>query len=350
MNKFLEEIQEQPEALKQTFCYYRSEEGKKSLKTVCALWKSGEYDRIVFTGMGSSYFISQAAATMISSASIPASAINAGELLHFQSPSLTERTLLIAVSQSGESYEVIELLKKQRRLPITVIGITNESGSSLAVMATHCLLCKAGKEEMTSTKTFITTYLAVYLLAESLKRHEVNEEALDGIIREVERQLAERDTYLSRSLTFLKGHSFVQVIGRGTVFAAVAQTALMFMEATKIPASALLGGEFRHGPLEMVGPDFICIVYAHSQSGAYHPSIRLVEDVLSFKGKVILISDAASGIESPDLLEVHVRCERSDLFAIPSIIPVQLMVNAWAEEMKLVSGSFTHGVKVTAIE
>ena len=119
MNKFLEEIQEQPEALKQTFCYYRSEEGKKSLKTVCALWKSGEYDRIVFTGMGSSYFISQAAATMISSASIPASAINAGELLHFQSPSLTERTLLIAVSQSGESYEVIELLKKQRRLPIT---------------------------------------------------------------------------------------------------------------------------------------------------------------------------------------------------------------------------------------
>ena len=209
MNKFLEEIQEQPEALKQTFCYYRSEEGKKSLKTVCALWKSGEYDRIVFTGMGSSYFISQAAATMISSASIPASAINAGELLHFQSPSLTERTLLIAVSQSGESYEVIELLKKQRRLPITVIGITNESGSSLAVMATHCLLCKAGKEEMTSTKTFITTYLAVYLLAESLKRHEVNGEALDGIIREVERQLAERDTYLSRSLTFLKGHSFV---------------------------------------------------------------------------------------------------------------------------------------------
>lgn len=142
----------------------------------------------------------------------------------------------------------------------------------------------------------------------------------------------------------------MQVIGRGTVFAAVAQTALMFMEAIKIPASALLGGEFRHGPLEMVGPDFICIVYAHSQSGAYHPSIRLVEDVLSFKGKVILISDAASGIESPDLLEVHVRCERSDLFAIPSIIPVQLMVNAWAEEMKLVPGSFTHGAKVTAIE
>mgnify|MGYP002231646594 CR=1 FL=1 len=40
----------------------------------------------------------------------------------------------------------------------------------------------------------------------------------------------------------------------------------MFMEATKTPASALLGGEFRHGPLEMVGPGFICIIYAHSRS------------------------------------------------------------------------------------
>ncbi len=71
---------------------------------------------------------------------------------------------------------------------------------------------------------------------------------------------------------------------------------------------------------------------------------------LNFKGKVILISDKASGIESSDLLEVTVRCEHPDLFAIPSIIPVQLMVNAWAEEMKLVPGSFTHGAKVTAIE
>ena len=67
---------------------------------------------IVFTGTAISYFMSQAAATMISSASIPASAINAGELLHFQSPSLTERTLLIAVSQSGESYEAIRICLK----------------------------------------------------------------------------------------------------------------------------------------------------------------------------------------------------------------------------------------------
>lgn len=156
--------------------------------------------------------------------------------------------------------------------------------------------------------------------------------------------------YLSRSVAFLSGHPFVQVIGRGTVFASVAQTALMFMEATKTPASALLGGEFRHGPLEMVGPGFICIIYSHSRSGVYRQSIRLVADVLSFNGKVILVSDISSGIESVNLLEINVHCGDPDLFAIPSIVPVQLIVNAWAEEMELVPGSFTHGAKVTSIE
>ena len=124
----------------------------------------------------------------------------------------------------------------------------------------------------------------------------------------------------------------------------------MFMEATKTPASALLGGEFRHGPLEMVGPGFICIIYAHSRSGVYRQSIGLMADVLSFNGKVILVSDISSGIESVNLLEINVHCGDPDLFAIPSIVPVQLIVNAWAEEMELVPGSFTHGAKVTSIE
>ena len=51
-----------------------------------------------------------------------------------------------------------------------------------------------------------------------------------------------------------------------------------------------------------------------------------------------------------NLLEINVHCGDPDLFAIPSIVPVQLIVNAWAEEMELVPGSFTHGAKVTSIE
>lgn len=332
MNQFIKEIQEQPEMLERTLGYYHSREGKERLDAVCTLWTTGDYDKIVLTGMGSSYFVSQAAAIMMTAYNIPAFAINAGELLHFQSSVLTERTLLVAISQSGESYEVIELLKQlgeRHHSRLTVVGVTNESGSSLAAMATLSLLCKAGREEMTSTKTFITTYLVVYLLAGALDGRRVDNALLDSVVREVGLQLEKGGIYLSRSVAFLSGHPFVQVIGRGTVFASVAQTALMFMEATKTPASALLGGEFRHGPLEMVGPGFICIIYSHSRSGVYRLSIRLVADVLSFNGKVILVSDISSGIESVNLLEINVHCGDPDLFAIPSIVPVQLIVNAW---------------------
>lgn len=192
MNQFIKEIQEQPEMLERTLGYYHSREGKERLDAVCTLWTTGDYDKIVLTGMGSSYFVSQAAATMMTAYNIPAFAINAGELLHFQSSVLTERTLLVAISQSGESYEVIELLKQlgeRHHSRLTVVGVTNESGSSLAAMATLSLLCKAGREEMTSTKTFITTYLVVYLLAGALDGHRVDNALLDSVVREVGLQL-----------------------------------------------------------------------------------------------------------------------------------------------------------------
>ena len=56
MNQFIKEIQEQPEMLERTLGYYHSREGKERLDAVCTLWTTGDYDKIVLTGMGSSYF------------------------------------------------------------------------------------------------------------------------------------------------------------------------------------------------------------------------------------------------------------------------------------------------------
>ena len=74
------------------------------------------------------------------------------------------------------------------------------------------------------------------------------------------------------------------------------------------------------------------------------------ERIRSLKKEIETAGLHISGIESVNLLEINVHCGDPDLFAIPSIVPVQLIVNAWAEEMELVPGSFTHGAKVTSIE
>lgn len=352
MNQFLNEILEQPQALHNTGVFACSEAGIKVMQSVCAAWHSGKYDRIVLTGMGSSNFLSHAGAVLLSGAGIPALAVNAGELLHFQLSLLTEKTLLVAISQSGESYEVVELLKWMRQQPVRpwVVGITNEAESTLAMEADCCLSCRAGKELMTSTKTFITSYGMVWQLVETLKGHRVETVVWQKLADEISRLLETCDSFVEKAVSFLEGHSFIQTIGRGVDWATAAQTALMFMEATKTPSSALLGGEFRHGPLEMVNEHLAVVIYAHSQSGVYDQSVKLAQDVLKFGGKVIWVSDERLTEECSRLLQLQVCCQHPELFLIPSILPLQLIVNARAEAAGLEPGSFLHGAKVTAIE
>ena len=162
MNRFLKEIHEQPAALKDTLDYLRGSYGKEALKKIKLHWNSGKYDQILFTGMGSSYFAGFYASSILSDAGIPSFVINAGELLHYHFNLLNRKSLLVCISQSGESYEVVKILEKLSS-DIARIGITNEENSTLAKKSSLVLLSRAGKEEMTSTKTYVTTLLTTYV-------------------------------------------------------------------------------------------------------------------------------------------------------------------------------------------
>jgi glucosamine--fructose-6-phosphate aminotransferase (isomerizing) len=240
MNKFLKEIEEQPTALKETLYYYMVGEGKESLSQVVALWQSGQYKKIIFTGMGSSYFISYAATCLLNLQKITSFAINAGELLHYQFPLLDEKTLLVCISQSGESYEIIKILEGLSS-EVTAVSICNEKDSTLVKKADVSLLSMAGKEEMTSTKTYISTYLVTYILSLAL-RGTFNDSAISDIketISIVSDLLKTRNKWLDGAVKTIAHVPFVQLVGRGPVFATAQQSALMLMEATRNPASAL---------------------------------------------------------------------------------------------------------------
>ncbi len=356
MNKFLEEIQEQPQALNDTLRYYTSSKGRSELDKVKSDWLSGKYDKIVVTGMGSSYFVAHALASMLCNYHIPAFLINAGELLHFQHPVLNSSTLLICISQSGESYEVVKLVSTISSTT-TIVTISNEEESFLARHSAYTLLSKAGKEDMTSTKTFICTYLVSYLLCNTISQIAINYSVLYKLADRVEKTLLSMtcvnessNCFIEKALDIFQNTSFVQLIARGTDFTTVSQSALMLMEATKTAASAMLGGEFRHGPLEMVGDNFTSIVIGNLASGTYSQMERLVMDLLAYRGKVIFITDCPVDIQHPNLLSLHIPNEESDLFVIPSIIPIQLLVNAFAEKKNIIPGNFLHGSKITAKE
>lgn len=350
MNKFLQEIEEQPEALTQTLNYFTEGPGKDSLKNIQSIWNTGNYNQILFTGMGSSYFISYAATCMLNKSGITSFSINAGELLHYQFSLVNPKTMLVCISQSGESYEIVRILEM---LPegVTCIGICNEADSTLAKKTKEVLLCKAGKEDMTSTKTFTSTYLATYILARSLAGTFDDKSIIEikGAIKVVAGLITHNDEWLNDAICTIAHVPFVQLIGRGSVYATVSQCALMFMEATRNPASSLYGGEFRHGPMEMVKEGFRAVVFA-PKGATYEQSIIVTKDILKFGGKVLLITDETPAIKDNNLFSIVIPCANEELFAIPSVIPLQLIVNQWATESGNEPGYFTRGAKVTVIE
>jgi glutamine---fructose-6-phosphate transaminase (isomerizing) len=350
MNKFLKEIFEQPQVLENTLNYFLQEEGKTELEKVTSLWKQGRFDNVLFTGMGSSYFAPHTATCILSNAGIASGILNAGELLHYHLPVLREKTLLVCISQSGESYEIVKILEK---IPegVTCIGITNEANSTLARKSTVALLSKAGKEEMTSTKTYVSTLLVLSVFARAIagKWKPGSMPELNVAIEAAGKLIESRDQWLDPAMSFLGHPPFVQIIGRGPSYSSVLQGALMLMEAARNPAAGIFGGEFRHGPMEMSKKGFRAIVLA-PLGATYGQAIKLTEDITKFGGKVVLITNSPDSFNNPDIHPVRIPCDDEYIFALPAIVPLQFIVNQWAVDEGNEPGNFTMGAKVTTTE
>lgn len=352
MTKFLQEILEQPEAIRATAAHYSTTEGRAALSAFAE--SARKASRIIATGMGSSYFLSGALQAFLSLHGIAVTVINAGELLHYQLSVITDDTLLVATSQSGESYETVNVVGRLRERGVKprLAVITNEPLSTLGRSADILLPTVAGVEEKTSTKTFITGFQILYMIERTLAGTEAGPAAWEQLAAAIGSILNQRHNALPAMLRALGDASYIQLIARGTAMASASQSALMVMEASHTPSQALAGGEFRHGPLEMVGPGFTAIVLAPSESPTFGQTCRVVDDILKFGGHVLLVSDRADAMQNADNLTVVAApapCEA--LFPITAIIPIQLAVEAWAREAKgIVPGEFTHGLKVTDIE
>jgi len=350
MNKFLKEIFEQPQVLQNTLNYYLQGEGQDKLEKVTGIWNQGKFNQVLFTGMGSSFFAPHTASCILSNNGIVSNNINAGELLHYHLPLLRDNALLTCVSQSGESYEVVKIIEK---IPAgrTFIGITNEEDSTLARKSAVTLLCKAGREEMTSTKTYVSTLLVLSVFSRVLTRkwQPGSMAELNVAIEAVGNLINNREEWLSPAMDILGHPPFVQIIGRGPSYSSVLQGALMIMEAARNPAAGIYGGEFRHGPMEMSKKGFRAIILAPVGT-TYRQGIRLADDITKFGGKVILITNSLAGFQNPDIYPIHIPCQDEYLFPIPAIVPLQFIVNQWAVDEGNEPGNFAMGAKVTITE
>lgn len=341
---------EQPNAIENIIHFYSVSEGMILLEKIKKTISERKIEQIIFTGMGSSFFLSHAASSFFNQLNFHSICINTSELLHYNLSLFSKQTLLICSSQSGESYEVKEVLKY---LPKTVfcVGIVNDEDSTLARKADVALLCKGGKEEMTSTKTYVVTSLAAYILGCYLSG-QWNKDQM-GKLKDLQENfkvvLKDYLGWIEKPLKFLGDISTLQIIARGPCFSTASQSALMFKEATHIAATGVLGGEFRHGPMEMVTDGFQSILFA-AEGKTLSQSIKMAEDIAEFGGKVWLITNSKLKTQTDKILPFYIDERDEFLFSIQSIVPIQLFIDTYAKEHGFEAGSFSRGAKVTMIE
>ncbi len=353
MTPLMEEILQQPGALSGVRKYYSSTGAiPLDLRKKFGISRS---TLVVFTGMGSSLHAAYPAQAYLTAMGYRALVWEAAELLHHHLKVLTPHTLLVVVSQSGETAEVTRLLEVLPK-KINVVAVTNVEGSELARKGDLLLPMMAGVQAAVSTKTYTCAVAVLMYLAFAIagvSRRPLSQ-ALIHAVDAQEKILERHDDLMLPTLEFFDHPPYVALLSRGADLASAFQGALMLKEVARLAAEPISAAQFRHGPIEIVDPSHCYIIFArYTQPDAATPRARrpatlllkLADDIRSHKGRVLLISDRQ--VENvTNIRYIHVDPVPLGLGTLVDILLIQLLAHDYALRAGLEPGKFwiAHGV------
>jgi len=339
MSKMLEEIRQQPGTLERTI---RAE--LRSVEKLQRVLQKRRPKLIVLAARGTSDNAAQFGRYLLEiTTSIPVSLAAPSILTLYQGTMNFEDALVVALSQSGESTDTNLVLQRARERGALTVGITNEPKSTLAGLAEHVFLVRAGREKsVAATKTYTGQLLMLYLLAyalgakiriDDLKRLPDNTyQAL-----KLENNIAERSeryAFMTRCV----------VVGRGLNYSNAFEFALKLMETCYVVAERFSSADLMHGPIAMVESAFPAFLFA--PSGVTWTGMReMIEKLRNLGAETMVITDLSNrkavDISSHTLsLPLKLAHTKSSLpedvyTPIPYIIPAQLFAAHLAEKKGL---------------
>ena len=332
-DRFGAELHEQPAALRRAAARVRDQ--RRGVASLAAAARPGR--PVVFTGMGGSYHTCYTPVTLLGEAGIPAVMVDAAELLHFRRPILRADTVLVAVSQSGESAEVVRLLQQSewpRGRPF-VVSVTNGTDNTVARAADVAFDTGAGVERGPSTKTFGAALVALSAVAGALEG-ESPDRTLARVDDEAERAAGAVANLLDvaepeQIRRWLGERPTVAVVGRGTARAGAEMAALLLKEAARLPAESLESAQFRHGPLELAGSDLAVAVLA-TEPATLDLDLRLAFDLASSGTSVLVVGGDSSGVPGTEAIPLDLDVLPRSLAAAVAVVPLQLLARDLAHE------------------
>ncbi len=224
---------------------------------------------IFFIGSGTSYHACMAASYILSkSNNMHVNVVLASEFPHYEH-FLSQKTLVVAVSQSGETTDVLEAVKVAKRKGCNVISIVNVMGSSLTRSSDTFLNINAGPEIcVLSTKSY-TSQLALFtLLSYALAgKYEEGKEKLNYLWNVIYHMTSATAKDKIKELAhLLKNKEHIFLIGRGLEYTTAMEAALKIKEVSYIHAEAFAGGELKHGTIALIEDGTPCIVFVSEET------------------------------------------------------------------------------------
>ena len=332
----LKEINEQPKAVRDTMSKRIAKDGSRI--TLDELDWSKEFldgiDKIFIVACGTAYHAGLVGKFYIEKLARMLVEVDLASEFRYRDPIVDDKTLVIVISQSGETSDTLAALKESKRRGAKTLAVTNVVGSSIAREADQVIHTRAGPEiAVASTKAYTTQLILMFMLALYMAqlRSTVTEDRareLIELLKKIPAQISETLSDVEPIKTFARRYGFnedVFYIGRSLDYDVALEGALKLKEISYIHAEAYASGELKHGTLALI-VEGVPVIALATQKSVYEKSLSNIKEVKARDAVVIGI--AAAGDEEIEKFVDHVMfVPETDELLIPllTVVPLQLL-------------------------
>jgi glutamine---fructose-6-phosphate transaminase (isomerizing) len=311
----LKEIYEQSHII-----FKSTQQKQENITLFCALLTKAK--DVFITGSGTSYNSALLAKYILSKFSkIRVEAIMSSEF-EYSSDALDENSVLIAISQSGETADVLQSVKAAREKGAKVLSIINVSTSSLGRLSDCFLEVKCGPEiGVAATKSFTSQLALLYYIADTIGVSLTGISTDRAEISEAIEKTLQLEPKIAELAAKVKDAKDIYLLGRSNHFPICLEGALKIKELAYIHAEGIAAGELKHGPLALIDRNSVVIIL-NPYDSTYTDTLSNANVVKSRGAKLIGISNKADPIYD---YHITIPSIRESLFPLLEVIPLQLL-------------------------
>ncbi|MFD3155693.1 glutamine--fructose-6-phosphate transaminase (isomerizing) [Haloimpatiens sp. FM7330] len=331
----LKEIHEQPKAIRDTMTSRIVKNEKIKLDDITITQEQiKNIDKIYIVACGTAYHAGVIGKYAIEKlARIPVEVEVASEF-RYRNPIINEKTLMIVVSQSGETADTLAALREAKRQKARVIAVTNVVGSSISREADDVLYTWAGPEiAVASTKAYVTQLIAMYIIAlffaenkgtlSNEEIEEIKEEML--LLPEKAEKVLETKVVVEKFAANNYMHRDMFFLGRGLDYAVAMEGSLKLKEISYIHSEAYAAGELKHGPIALIEDGTVVIALA-TQEVLFEKMVSNIKEVKTRGANVLAFAmEGHNEIEKTVDVARYIPRTLEVLAPVLSVIPLQLL-------------------------